>query len=213
MWLHHLFCTRNCFGSLHAVKKRQVTKQLLRVWWKGMQVVLSEHLSSSYDQGAHLEPSFLLQKKRIHDTICLGVPHAARGPNAHLPCSRVVTGACCVLVWPGLSPCGTALGLKGTASRLAFPLARCFWWAEMVVLLLAPAWTPWVLSRKSLHHVPGRGTDMPPVSLSRLAGLPTCKLRGKCVWMVFCREMQLDSVLWAGWCPVRSKLLVGCASC
>lgn len=168
----------NCFALgialVHTVKKRQVTKQVLRVWWKGMQVVLSEHLSSSYNQWAHLEPSFLLQKKRIHDTVFLGVPHAARGPNAHLPCSRVVIEACCVLVWPGLSPCGTALGLKGTASRLAFPLARCFWWAEMAVLLLAPAWTPWVLSQKSLHHVPGRGTDMPPVSLSRLAGLPAC---------------------------------------
>lgn len=67
-----------------------------------MQVVLLVHLSSSYDQWAHLESSFLLQKKRIHDTICLWVPHAARGPDAHLPCSRVVTGACCALVWPGL---------------------------------------------------------------------------------------------------------------
>lgn len=72
------------FGSCW--EKRQITEQVLRVWWKGMQVVLLELLSSSHDQWAHLEPSFLLQKKRIHDTICLGAPHAARGPYAHLPC-------------------------------------------------------------------------------------------------------------------------------
>lgn len=53
-----------------------------------MQVVLWEHLSSSHDQRSCLQSSFLLQKKRMHDTIFLRVPHAARGPYAHQSCGR-----------------------------------------------------------------------------------------------------------------------------
>lgn len=103
-----------------------------------MQVVLLELLSSSHDQWAHLEPSFLLQKKRIHDTICLGAPYAARGPYAHLPCGSGSHHGwlCSGTVW--YSSCADLMTLSwrqhGWVSQpwvpgeRPCPLARLFQW-------------------------------------------------------------------------------------
>lgn len=113
VWPHLSFCSWNYFGSVYAEKKRQIPKQLLRVWWKGMQVVLLEYLSLSHDQWAHHEPLFLIRKSRIHNTICLKVPHTARGPYPHLPCWR---GSCHAQLSPGtqyhLALCGNSFCIK-----------------------------------------------------------------------------------------------------
>lgn len=90
-----------------------------------MRVVLSEHLISSCDQRACLEPVFLLR-----------VPRAARGPYAHLPCGRgshhgwlcpgtVLYTTCPNMLTQSWRQCGgisTALGPRGWA----LPLGQAF---------------------------------------------------------------------------------------
>lgn len=120
------------------------------------------------------------------------------------PAVEVVTVAGCIL-----APCGTPLvptrwlSPEGSVAGLAqhwvlAPQSGFFDGAEAAVLPLAPAQAPWVLSQKSLHPVPGHGTDTPLVSLpqnwARVAGVLGM---GRCLRMVFCRQMQLYSVLWA----------------
>lgn len=79
-WPHPSFFSWNCFGSVHAEKKRQVTEQMLSLM-EGNAGCPFGAFKLQPCQWARLEPSFLLQK-RIHDAGCLGVPHAARGPCA-----------------------------------------------------------------------------------------------------------------------------------
>lgn len=91
------------------------------------------------------------------------------------PAVGVVTMASCVLAPCGtglvltcwLGPEGSAAGLASTGTQGTGLASRSgfFDGAEVAVLPLAPAWAPWVLSRKCLHCVPGHGTDMPPCLL------------------------------------------------
>lgn len=207
LWPHHSFYSWNCFGSVHTEKKRQVTKQVLRVWWKGMQVVLSEHLSSKHDQWACFEPSFLPQKKRIHDTIYLRIPHAARGLYAHLPCGRgshhgqlcpgtVWYRSCANMLTWSWRQHGQVSQHWGPGDRPC-PSVRLFRWgwggctatgsgvSTVGAVLEMPA-----LRSRTWH----RHASLSPYlqKCTRVAGLLG---RGRCAYMVFCRQMQLYSML------------------